>query len=670
MLLDRSKRIFGVIFLIFILVGGSILPFINLIEHKTDAISNTWLDPSDKEDKRVDSYNASPKADPPLANGEMRRIIQFNSFEARDNALNSLSPSKVNHIYKTLPAISTMPIKLSEISFNGVTKILDDRMIQYESSTDDAKRIRSVLRRGYSLLQTAELVGADVLRDNFGLSGAGITIAILDSGIEDHLESFDDSSGISRAIPEPIAINETLGTDNQDVHGTHVSGIAVGNGRYYSDGRWSDYDSPGMAPAASIMSIRVLNQDGFGPISDIVMGIENATLADADIISLSLSSELYEGEGDLHQLAVNNAVANNSIVVAAAGNLGPYGSGIGLPGGLTNVISVGAFDMNENDVWSNSGVGPRIDGYPGPDLLAPGVDIVSVNSKGYPSLLSGTSMATPHVSGGIALLKEEFPTATVDQIREAIVGGAVDLFDGFGKLTPVEAQGRGLLNLTRSYLILNRTMNADDSTEVLEMSVVPHKISDVNYVYRAHVSNQIKTLPFFIHSSRNVTIHPVIDNNTIGIEFPQLPPSIDVTSGLTKFNLNINITSTSLGNGSYLDLWSHIYFIENQTHRVLQNANISYFPSTNGFTRFEQSSILFDSSHDNDTLSAYFGGHSPRGQFSTLTGILEDNGHIVSEHRIGELTPQILNGYDLLILVDPDLSFTDNEIDAIQEFVI
>ncbi|MHA2254320.1 MAG: hypothetical protein ACXAD7_28505, partial [Candidatus Kariarchaeaceae archaeon] len=271
-----------------------------------------------------------------------------------------------------------------------------------------------------------------------------------------------------------------------------------------------------------------------------------------------------------------------------------------------------------------------------------------------------------------------FPTATVDQIREAITGGAVDLYKAYRRRTPVEAQGRGLLNLYASYLILNRTMNSIDPSEVLEMSLAPRTISDVNYVYRAHVKNQTKTLPFFIHSSRNVTIFPVIGSNSKGIEFPQLPTSIEVTSGLTKFNLTITVNSTILNNELYfdqqdevlLDPQTHIYFIENQTGKVLQNANFSYFPSANGFTRFEQSNILFDTTHDNDTPSAYFGGHNPRGQFSTFTGILEDDGHKISEHREGELTTQILKPYDLLILANPDLPFTSNEIDAIQEFVI
>jgi hypothetical protein len=474
----------------------------------------------------------------------------------------------------------------------------------------------------------------------------------LDSGIESSLESFNDDTGSSR-VEEHFAVGlADKGSNDQDLHGTHVSGIAAGNGRYSDDGSWALYDAPGIAPQASIISVRVLDSDGFGNISDIVDGIQIAIEQDADIISMSLSSELYDGLEDIHQVVINEAIKAGITVIAAAGNLGPYGSGVGIPGGLENVIAVGAIDMTDLTMWENSGVGPRVNGYPGPNVVAPGVDVVSVNKNGEPHILSGTSMAAPHVTGGIALLKEAFPSATPYHIQEAITASALDM----GLFAPIEAQGRGLVNIYGAYEILNSTVLSNDS---LEMSSAPNIIKDQNYYYRNRISGLTKQFPFYIHSSRNVTIIPHTDlERTHGVSF-ELPSTMNIVTGLNRFIMNLTVET------DIIDLnEGRIYFTEEDTDRILNNANISYI----SITSFSQSKIIFDTSHDLDTPTAYFGGHGPQGQMSKFASLLEDEGHIIYEHTEGEINESVLENFDLLVIVDPDTDYLSSEVDAIQKF--
>ncbi len=669
--IDRSNRFPMFFFIILLLLGNSTSLIINELDSKIDE-KEPMLD-FDRLNNKVNNYddltsNVIEKTQT-ISSGEKKRIIWYKSFEKRDQALQQIPDNLISHVYKNFPAFSTKPISDDIIPINGVDKVIDDRKAYYKSSDNQVKNIDSLVRTGVSLEESAQLIGANVLH-SLGYKGEGIKIAVLDSGISSDLDSFDDYNGNSR-VTEMVAselevwLLENLdlqGFERQDVHGTQVAGIAASNGMYKSDGKFELYDSPGIAPGASILSIRVLDPEGFGEISWIVDGIDIAIKNGANIISMSLSSELYGGELDVHREIINTAVAQGITVIAAAGNLGPYGSGIGLPAALESVIAVGALDMEEETVWSNSAVGPKVDGYPGPDLIAPGRDIITVNTKGEYSQVTGTSMATPQVSGGIALLMQAFPNATVHQIREAITASAMDVNDYYGIYgVPVEQQGNGILNLPGAFYLLNKTVHLSTVNDTFAMKSSPSRISDINYYFRNQIFNVTKTFPAFIYSSRNITVIPQVDN-LVGLNF-SLPSIINLVAGLNKFYLNLTITVKKIGYAR-----GHVYFIDKNSNQTLPYANITYAPSLFGSTLFGQSKIIFDTSHDADYPDPYFGNHGPRGQFSKFAQIIEDEGHMIYEHKSGNLTDSILEKFDLLIIADPDKDYTSSEIQAIQKF--
>lgn len=213
-------------------------------------------------------------------------------------------------------------------------------------------------------------------------------------------------------------------------HGTHVASIAAGTGAK-SGGTYE-----GVAPGARILDGKVLGDDGYGSDSDIIAGLEWAAAQNADIVNLSLSGEDRPGI-DLMEEAVNRLSAERGLlVVAAAGNAGPDARTIGSPGSAEKALTVGAVDADDA-VAPFSSRGPTVDGLVAkPDITAPGVDItaaiapdsvisgrVGEQPPGY-ATISGTSMATPHVAGAAALLKQQHPGWKSAELKAALVAGA------------------------------------------------------------------------------------------------------------------------------------------------------------------------------------------------------------------------------------------------------
>ncbi|MEM2169722.1 MAG: S8 family serine peptidase [Candidatus Bathyarchaeia archaeon] len=226
----------------------------------------------------------------------------------------------------------------------------------------------------------------------------------------------------------------------------------------------------GVAPGALLMNVKVLNRDGWGYDSWIISGIEWAVENGADIISMSLGGYPTDGTDPL-SLAADWAVSRGVTVVVAAGNEGEY-FWILTPGVARNVITVGATDKWDAIAWFSSR-GPTLDYRVKPEVVAPGVDIwaalardsliedyvnrgylpgIDVDGDGRLDLvpLSGTSMATPHVSGAVALIKQAKPYLTPLEIRSLLVSTAKDLgYDvytqGGGRIDVFAAITSGLL---------------------------------------------------------------------------------------------------------------------------------------------------------------------------------------------------------------------------------
>jgi len=587
-----------------------------------------------------------------ISDGPKDRILWFNDFQSRDLILSSFDSARILYVFSSVPAFSIKSIDSYEISRTNLKYVIDSQPFYHEN----AVILRDKVSQGITLGETSSIIGVQQIRDQYGLTGAGIEIAIIDSGVDSDSPSFD-----TRVITEVVTALEDKGAEDEDGHGTHVSSISSGNGLYQLDGEIVQTDSMGMAPESTIRSIRVLDENGYGENIWVIEGIDRAINSPANIISLSLSTAIYEGSEDPHNDIIDAALNNGKIVISAAGNTGPIGSGIGIPSAIGGVISVGAsyHGNGVDETWTYTGIGPKTNGYPGPDIVAPGAQIISVELEtSKPTILSGTSMATPHVSGGVALLLEQYPEANVLQIRESLLSSATLLYSSDNPIA-IEAQGRGLVNFVKAYDILGKLIQESDKNQI---SMNPRIIQDNNYIYRNQLSGITKNLPIFTVTSNNMTIYPMVDADvTHGVEFT-IPTSVALTTlnhGLNTFTIGIHVTSTHVEEN-----YGKIYFTD-EFGVTLPNANISY----TSVTRYKKADILFDISKDNESQAdvSYFGNHGPYGQFSVLSRTLENDGHLISINE-NEITSALLSDFNVLIIANPDSSYSASELDAINNF--
>jgi serine protease AprX len=276
------------------------------------------------------------------------------------------------------------------------------------------------------------------------LTGEGINIAIIDTGIYPH----QDLEGRIIAFKDFVNNREAPYDDNG--HGTHCAGDAVGNG-LLSGGK---YAAP--APKANVLGVKVLDKLGSGSLSTVMDGVQwcidyNVGKAPQDqihIISMSLGStaQRYGSEDQDPMVSIVEAAWDSGIVVCvAAGNEGPDSGTIASPGISDKVITVGAMDdkntmetRQDDEIASFSSRGPTIYGGNKPDIVAPGVNIVSLRSpnsyldklqKGnrveeHYVVLSGTSMATPICAGVVALMLEANREWDPYTVKQKLLSGA------------------------------------------------------------------------------------------------------------------------------------------------------------------------------------------------------------------------------------------------------
>jgi subtilisin family serine protease len=276
-----------------------------------------------------------------------------------------------------------------------------------------------------------------------GYTGDGVTVAVLDSGIDDTHPDL-----VGKVVAKA---NFTDGTeDDRDLvgHGTHVASTIAGSGAA-SDGQYR-----GVAPGVSLISGKVCYLKGC-PESWVLAGMQWAAAQEhAKIVNLSLGEPDTPGIDPLEE-AVNTLTAQyGTLFVVAAGNDGTGGQ-ISTPASADDALAVGAVDSADEPADFSSR-GPRVgDDALKPDITAPGVNITAARGKdavglaGDPSdpyvTMSGTSMATPHVAGSAAILAQENPDWGPDQLKAALMGAAKPSAG-----TSVLAQGAGRVDVGRA----------------------------------------------------------------------------------------------------------------------------------------------------------------------------------------------------------------------------
>lgn len=425
--------------------------------------------------------------------------------------------AEVHFVYQMVPYVSAT-VKAGDVEWISdlpyVISVLPDEKVYLavdSLSTPANTTLNDPYQDAFYLLNETNLdINSTSLWD-MGYTGEGVVIAILDTGIEESHPDLDDMDD-DPSTNDPKVIGEVSfvpgeSADMPDIHwhGTHVASIAAGTGaasQAYPENAsecaswWivPPGTERGVAPGAYLLDVKVLSASGWGYDSWVLAGIEWAVNHGADIISMSLGGPMYSlALREACQAAIEKGV----VVVAAAGNSGPSRTTVGFPGGFPEVISVGASSETSPAGtpgvidFSSRGPAPMGSEYgedthvlAKPDVVAPGYMVMAAFAwyDTYQDMLewyglsffdawfyivaSGTSMATPHVSGAAALLLSAFPGATPEAIKAALTESAVDL--GY----PAMVQGRGLINVGRAYeLLKNAPKGTYDQTELYMMNV-------------------------------------------------------------------------------------------------------------------------------------------------------------------------------------------------------
>ncbi|NGO79112.1 S8 family serine peptidase [Streptomyces sp. YC504] len=367
---------------------------------------------------------------------------------------------------------------LTSLNADAVTTPRDDTAQLWEALTDERGAGGRTTTSGVdkiwldgvrkaSLDRSVKQIGADKAWAA-GYDGTGVKIAVLDTGVDVTHADLKDQVVAAKNF------SVSAGTDDKFGHGTHVASIAAGTGAK-SGGKYK-----GVAPGAKLLNGKVLSDDGYGDESGILAGIDWAVTEGADVVNLSLGGP-DTPVLDVLEAAVNKYAEQNGVLFAiAAGNEGEGGAQtVGSPGSAEAALTVGAVDRSDK-LAGFSSRGPRVgDGGLKPDVTAPGVDIAAAAAPGSlidkdPSVahpapgylaISGTSMATPHVAGAAALLKQQHPDWKYTELKSVLTGSAKG-----GAYTPFQ-QGTGRIQVDKA---VKQTVFADPSPVQFGVAQWPH----------------------------------------------------------------------------------------------------------------------------------------------------------------------------------------------------
>ncbi|AMW12543.1 peptidase S8 [Streptomyces qaidamensis] len=298
-----------------------------------------------------------------------------------------------------------------------------------------------------------------------GYDGKGVRIAVLDTGVD------GTHADLKGQVVDAKNFSSAPDTTDKVGHGTHVAAIAAGTGAK-SGGTYK-----GVAPGAKILNGKVLDDAGFGSDSEIVAGMEWAAAQGADVINMSLGGPDSPAI-DPMEAAVNKLSEEKGVLFAiAAGNEGDFGEQtVGSPGSAAAALTVGAVD-DKDKLADFSSRGPGMDGALKPDVTAPGVDITAASAEGNliaqevgekPAgymTISGTSMATPHVAGAAAILKQQHPEWKYAELKGALTGSTKG-----GKYTPFQ-QGSGRIQVDKA---IKQTVIAEPASVSFGVQQWPH----------------------------------------------------------------------------------------------------------------------------------------------------------------------------------------------------
>jgi subtilisin family serine protease len=351
------------------------------------------------------------------------------------------------------PAVATGAVVRQLSSVNGAAIVVPkkDARSWWDATTSVDHGVRTLRseytkiwlngRRRVTLDHSAAQIGAPAAWQA-GLTGSRVRVAVLDSGIgAGHPDLAGKVDASANFTAEPAG--------DHHGHGTHVASIVAGSGAA-SGGRYR-----GVAPDVRLLDAKVCDREGSCPEDAIIAGMEWAAATQhAAVANVSLGGLDTPGVDPLEQAVNTLSAQHGTLFVIAAGNSGSANSTIESPGSADAALTVGAVDR-QDAMAGFSSRGPRVgDGALKPDVTAPGLDIVAARAPGTERgevvdeqyvRLSGTSMATPHVAGAAAIMFQQHPGWTGEQVKAALMASA-KVVNGVGVLD----QGAGRVDVAKA----------------------------------------------------------------------------------------------------------------------------------------------------------------------------------------------------------------------------
>ncbi len=354
-----------------------------------------------------------------------------------------------------------------------------------------------------------------------GYTGSGVNVSVIDTGVNSSHPAF-----AGKIVLEKDFTTENFTTDVCG-HGTAVSSIVVSVNDTFK----------GIAHGASLFNAKAgqvvsPGQCGFSSY-DVINAIDWSVANGAKVISMSIGGPVANCSESIIANYVNESALRDDIpIIVAAGNYGPGSNSISSPGCAENAITIGAVDDN-NQIASFSSRGPVVETItrPKPDLVAPGVDIMTANYD-LPtfSIRSGTSMATPHVTGVVALMFQVNPYLNMTQVKDVLKNTATNL--GYDENT----QGAGMVNASKA---VNESANQPIPPPIIALLVndTPDPVIEGQNITYSLFINNTGTGPAF-----NVTVSETYPAGVIFVSSSPVPSSGNNVFSLGNLNKHGNFT--------------------------------------------------------------------------------------------------------------------------------
>ncbi len=550
----------------------------------------------------------------------------------------------IQYVYHIVDTICAREVLLSDIE--DISQLPGVVMVEYE---EDITGFLDISAKAVKARDSTVYVNNSV--HEMGIYGSGIPIAILDTGVDDDLNRLlfqhhdsvddldddiltDDPKFVAGADVRPGFYAEVNPDDEVSPgHGTHVAGIAMGTGAPYdSDDEDVEYDRMGVAPQALLIDVKVIKDYRSGTGGELLTGIQwcvdNKDEYGIRIMSMSLGSSGNSDGSDTISQAVNAAVDEGLIAVVAIGNDGanivptPAAADKAITVGGTN--DMGTVNRTDDQLYSLTNYGPRWDDGDEdhldelkPDVVAPGTNIISAkcNTNGQFISYDGTSMATPHVSGVIALMLEANPDLTPAMVKD-ILHKTSEMPEGVTNSTVYDDKynyqwGWGMVD---AYEAVKLAQTYDDR---------PPIISHINH----DVSGNTVTINWHTHKAANSIVEygqtgGTLDQKEEDLETYVFDHTMVITGLEQATNYSYNIKGyDEQGNGPGE---SGIRFFDTP---VLPDTTPPNILNVNSFPSYSTATIMWETDENADSLVEY-------GKIPGLGMIKENEGEFGKDHSV------------------------------------